>query len=749
MEVVSEVKMAENISLKQLDQGSMKLLDDQLTCSICLDRFKDPRLLPCHHYFCKECIDKIVEFRLDELESNNEDQMSILCPECRRKYNINCVESLVPAFFINRFESIIKAIERSQKNLSPELCGLCSRKNNKGAIFCKMCDCSICLFCQEAHEQMRTFQTHQLVKFNTETIPECIEHQEPLKYFCQTCTKLLCGDCIMSGHRDHECGLLQSLGKNCSIRLQARVDQLSHLSKQILEAQARMEEKERMIKDDKTKIRAEVEKSCDLLHHTVDQLKELVDFKVDEIFNTKQEVLRRQQRLLCVANKEISLVTSTVSLSVNQMSTADMVLSADMLLKQYHEVMDKYKSLPQTWPSWLDTPVIIDLPSTQELKSLLGNRCMVYDTSADPEKCSFVGLSGLVQVGDKLELCIGTARNDGTLCSEIQKVVVTYHCLNQGTGTTLSVENRSIGKYHFVLNPLHRGNSEIRIEVNDKQILGSPFLFQACMPVMNMHKPVNIIHCVKCPWGVTCVPTGALLIVESSASIAKFTPTTKRSLVEVEYRITREELSCPCGIAVDEHENMYVTDAGNHRLYKFNKDGDLLQIAGEQGNLPAQLIDPMGVAYSQKRIFLCDSGNHCVKVFKTQDLQFLWKFGKEGGTLGHFLNPTDISISENNTLYVTDLGNSRVQVFTVDGIHLFSFGNEVLIKPAAIDIDSDRMVVFVTDLQALCLFVFNYEGKYLTRIGETCEMNSPLGVVCDNNGYVYVCDHYGNCLVVF
>ena len=115
MEVVSEVKMAENISLKQLDQGSIKLLDDQLTCSNCLDRFKDPRLLPCHHYFCKECIDIIVEFRLDELESNNKDQMSILCPECRRKYNINCAESLVPAFFINRFESIIKAIESHRR----------------------------------------------------------------------------------------------------------------------------------------------------------------------------------------------------------------------------------------------------------------------------------------------------------------------------------------------------------------------------------------------------------------------------------------------------------------------------------------------------------------------------------------------------------------------------------------------------------------------------------------------------------
>ena len=36
-------------------------LYDQLTCSVCLERYKDPRTLPCHHYhsFCRVCLERV------------------------------------------------------------------------------------------------------------------------------------------------------------------------------------------------------------------------------------------------------------------------------------------------------------------------------------------------------------------------------------------------------------------------------------------------------------------------------------------------------------------------------------------------------------------------------------------------------------------------------------------------------------------------------------------------------------------
>ena len=33
--------------------------ESSLRCSVCLDDFKDPKVLPCCHTFCKKCLDKI------------------------------------------------------------------------------------------------------------------------------------------------------------------------------------------------------------------------------------------------------------------------------------------------------------------------------------------------------------------------------------------------------------------------------------------------------------------------------------------------------------------------------------------------------------------------------------------------------------------------------------------------------------------------------------------------------------------
>ena len=34
-------------------------LDEQLTCSVCLDKYTNPKTLPCHHSFCLDCIERL------------------------------------------------------------------------------------------------------------------------------------------------------------------------------------------------------------------------------------------------------------------------------------------------------------------------------------------------------------------------------------------------------------------------------------------------------------------------------------------------------------------------------------------------------------------------------------------------------------------------------------------------------------------------------------------------------------------
>ena len=55
---------------------SLQKLDDELTCPVCTDHFKEPKVLPCLHYYCKTCIANLIK-RAKGSPFN--------CPECRRE----------------------------------------------------------------------------------------------------------------------------------------------------------------------------------------------------------------------------------------------------------------------------------------------------------------------------------------------------------------------------------------------------------------------------------------------------------------------------------------------------------------------------------------------------------------------------------------------------------------------------------------------------------------------------------------
>lgn len=56
----------------------LEKIEQLLTCSICLDRYKQPKLLPCHHTFCLPCLDSYA----DTVHHN------LKCPECRSEHPV-------------------------------------------------------------------------------------------------------------------------------------------------------------------------------------------------------------------------------------------------------------------------------------------------------------------------------------------------------------------------------------------------------------------------------------------------------------------------------------------------------------------------------------------------------------------------------------------------------------------------------------------------------------------------------------
>ena len=62
-------------SLRNMDK-----LNEILQCSICLGRFKQPKMLPCQHNFCMEpCLISLADYESDEIQ----------CPLCRKTFSIS------------------------------------------------------------------------------------------------------------------------------------------------------------------------------------------------------------------------------------------------------------------------------------------------------------------------------------------------------------------------------------------------------------------------------------------------------------------------------------------------------------------------------------------------------------------------------------------------------------------------------------------------------------------------------------
>lgn len=101
----------------------MEQFEQLLTCAICLDRYRNPKLLPCQHSFCMEpCMDGLVDYV----------RRQVKCPECRAEhripYQVNYTFSLLKYILgIQNIYLVYKSLELLEiffKLLQKKLCTL-------------------------------------------------------------------------------------------------------------------------------------------------------------------------------------------------------------------------------------------------------------------------------------------------------------------------------------------------------------------------------------------------------------------------------------------------------------------------------------------------------------------------------------------------------------------------------------------------------------------------------------------------
>lgn len=117
-------------------------LQEEATCSICLDYFTDPVMTTCGHNFCRECIQLTWE-KAKGKKGRRKRRGTFPCPECRE---------LSPQRNLRPNRLLTKVAEMARQHPGLQSRDLCKVHQELLKLFCEDDQSPICVVCRESRE---------------------------------------------------------------------------------------------------------------------------------------------------------------------------------------------------------------------------------------------------------------------------------------------------------------------------------------------------------------------------------------------------------------------------------------------------------------------------------------------------------------------------------------------------------------------------------------------------------------------
>ncbi|XP_052086146.1 E3 ubiquitin-protein ligase Midline-1-like [Mytilus californianus] len=191
-----------------------KEFNDLLTCSICLETFRNPKYLPCLHTFCELCVNTYI---ISTVKEDKPDGFK--CPLCRNLVPFDNSQAKPETWAAklpgNYF--IVSMIDRKAIQQSEKLCDTCEQKNvsQKAISFCTVCEETYCEPCETNHKLYKISRNHKTIplqnieEYTTSSknfgFVNCEEHPDKnIEIFCNDHSKSCCTVCATVHHRKCE-----------------------------------------------------------------------------------------------------------------------------------------------------------------------------------------------------------------------------------------------------------------------------------------------------------------------------------------------------------------------------------------------------------------------------------------------------------------------------------------------------------------------------------------------------------------
>ena len=718
-------------------EKGLEELDKEISCPVCQEHFRDPKILPCLHYYCKECI--------RQLALRAGANRPFACPECRRETVLpqNDPDQLPTAFFVNRMKELRTKMEKVQGKMEA-ICEMCSR--TKAEAFCRQCTEFICHDCVKLHGVLKVFMGHKVVTLQElkeggakaiplkeAAPPMCKDHDEQLKIYCFDCNHLICRDCVISGHAGHQFEFVKKSAPQYKKTLKESLAPLEKIQTNISAATREVVKVEREVAEQHKAVAGTIEQSFKQLYEILHKREKQLLERASELKQQKLDNLGAQKKGFTLANSEIQGLVEFVDRSVENATDEEFMSLQQHIQEQIQKQCAKHEHINLKPVEVANVGVRV--ACAEGISDLCQKNAEVIVLRVDPTKCTAEGPGTKVaKVGESAQFTVRTVYQNSKLCEEKQVVEAELESFVNDSVFHAKVTSNGRGVYEVTCTPEVRGRLTLIVKVNGTEIASSPFQVFAKIHPTQLGEPVKVVEGVMYPWGIVINSKYQLVVAGKKVTVFDREGEKVRT-------ITSEKVSLPVGVAVDKDDNIYVSDYDNSSILKFSNEGNLMKVVGRKGSQPGEFSELGSIKVINGKLYVCDRGNYRVQILNTE-LEYVDSFGCYGDGDGQFNRPIDIAQDRAGNLYVTDSRNNRVQVFDRKGQFLSTFSkkgaaSEQLNLPYGISVSSDQFV-YVCDNKNKCVSVFKTSGEFVTSFGQ---FSDTRGIVVDDDGFVYVSDY--------
>ncbi|XP_070582044.1 E3 ubiquitin-protein ligase TRIM45-like [Ptychodera flava] len=466
----------------------------KIECGECQKKLRDPRVLPCLHTFCLDCLRDVKPYVVNcdsDLASGSSasgsgslssksSTLTILCPTCVVEVELpeDGVEGL-PVNFVSQKLLLLQSLNEESSKLQCDLCD----DSSPAAVRCEDCSIYMCSFCLQAHKRQRKTSSHTIL-----TIEEarekgvnkihrpvfCSRHiNEELRMFCETCDETVCRDCCLVEHREHKCDFIDNV---CDGKMKVVQNLLSQTKPHIDVLRVAIDGVKSMqadVKEKSKQLNADITYFIDSYIHALQKHKDYLLSKVAEIAVQKENVLQLQKIQLEQTLGDFEDSCEFVSDALNDGSGAEILSFKKIIINRLKELNSmKYTCEPKE-----NAFIRFDSEETAGLVDGYEVKGNVIGKEAQPLKCIAKG-EGLSfgKQGERSEFMVMVKHGRNNLGGkEYQLKVEMVAKDNQNRKVKVDVANEKNGIHSVSYVPPVPGQYLVIVYLNGRHIQGSPF----------------------------------------------------------------------------------------------------------------------------------------------------------------------------------------------------------------------------------------------------------------------------------